>query len=188
MTSQPPLSKLPASPRPLLSPWRLWEEPATSTLAAVLGYFVVAALCCRAGQHYGQFWRGMAIFYLALGVDRYLGVLARLSALLRKSLRTWGWYWNVRRPAQTALMLLAAVIIAAVFYRLLGLTASPASVVALAAAAYSGTLVLLRAISFHEFDMLLYRKRKAFGGRRANLLVEFFGLAIAAAAAIAQLR
>jgi hypothetical protein len=184
MTSQSPTPKLHAAPRLSLGPWRLWEESPWATCLAVLGYLGVAALCFRSSRREGLFWLGIAEFYLILGLDRYLGVLSRLSALLRRSLRARGWYWSLRRPTQTVLMFVAAGVIAAIFYKLLGLAASPAATVALAAAAYSGALILLRAISFHEFDMLLYRKRKILRGRRINLLVEFLGLAIAAAAAM----
>jgi len=148
-------------------------------------YLAVGILCFFDWQkESGPFWAAMAGLYLCLAVDRYLGLLSRLSTFLRKRARSGGWYWSARRPMQAVLMLLFAVVVAAACTMCARQVRSSAHAVALAAAMYSLCLVILRGISMHEMDMILYRRRKILGGRRINLLVESIGLLLMAFTAI----
>jgi hypothetical protein len=81
-------------------------------------------------------------------------------------------------------MLLFAIVVAAACTFCTRRVRSSAHAVALAAAMYSVCLIILRGISMHEMDMILYRRRKILGGRRINLLVESVGLLLMAFAAV----
>jgi hypothetical protein len=166
-------------------PWRLWEESPWAAGGMSAAYLLTAILCLLNSQKQtGPFWPAMAALYFCLAVDRYLGLISRLCAFLRKRARVAGWYWSMRRPMQAALMLLFAIAVATACTLCARQVRSAAHALALAAAMYSVCLVILRGISMHEMDMILYRRRKILGGRRINLLVEAVGLLLMAFAVI----
>ena len=167
-------------------PWRLWEESPWAAGGMSAAYLLAAILCLLDSQRQpSPFWPAMAALYFCLAIDRYLGLISRLCAFLRKRARVAGWYWSMRRPMQAALMLLFAIAVATACTLCARQVRSAAHALALAAAMYSVCLVILRGISMHEMDMILYRRRKILGGRRINLLVEVVGLLMMAIAASA---
>ena len=158
-------------------PWRLWEESKWAAIGMSAANLAVALLCLFNYQKQSApFWLPIAALYLLLSLDRFLGLLSRLSAFLRKQARIRGLYWKFRRPFQATLMLLFAASIAALCELIPRHIRSPSHTLALAAALYSICLVILRAISLHEMDMILYRRRKFLAGGRLNLPIESLGL------------
>src|SRR3984957_7956101 len=166
-------------------PWRLWEESPWAAGGMSAAYLAVAILCFFDWRkESGLFWTAMVILYFYPATARYPGLFSRLSALLRKQARIGGWYWSMRRPMQAVLMLLFAIAVAATCAVCARQVRSAVHAVALAAAMYSVCLVILRGISMHEMDMILYRRRKILGGLRINLLVESVGLLMMVFAAL----
>jgi hypothetical protein len=148
-------------PPPTLHVWQLRGEAPRLGLLAALAHAATAAAGFLAWHHSSsRCWLLIAIILAALSVDRCLGLLARLCRLIRMGLRQRGNYWTLRRPVQW-LASLCVIFLAVASIRFgLGTQIGAAQRLAWFAAVFLATFVLLRSLSLHEFDGLLYRRRR----------------------------
>ncbi len=163
--------------------WQLRGERLASTRLAVVAYGLTSMACfwARIGLPIRReaIWSVLAILFLLLALDRYLGMLSRFCIFVRSGLREKGWYWPWRRWIQAALICLVAILLTLAVtlpIRMLDLHDGPRRLAALAAG-WCVFFVVLRAISLHEVDQLLYHPYAALARIRLNLLVELAGLA-----------
>ncbi len=166
-----------SSPRPRF-PFRLWEETTftatllttTHLIAAIVSIALLltqktpAAIACA-----------FATIYFALSTDRFFGLLPRLMRTVRSTARLGGWYWPWRRPLQVGGVLVSLLVIVLVIQRISRLDLPLALIAAALFASYSLIFVLLRSISLHEFDMILFRRRRFLSGRTLHPLLELVG-------------
>jgi len=183
-----------------LTPEALWRGRGDSMARVwviVVAYLVGAVVCVCAWRHESlasrgsvgesNIWLCAAGVLLLLALDRKLDFLAWVVANGRKMARNNGWYWSHRRLIQktgTVVMVMAGLGLIVVFGICLRGVAFRHRV-AFCASVYLASLIILRAISLHEVDRLLYRTRKFLLGLPLNLVIEPLGILVLALAAIA---
>lgn len=166
-------------------PWRLWDESSLTVGLLCAGYLIVALLLLYRwdeARPSNPFLLILGCIYGAVALDRFAGGSARLMKGIRSHARITGWYWPWRRTLQVTGMLVLLTAGVVTINLLLRQLRTPAEVLALGGVTYSLVLVGLRVISFHEFDMILYRRRRFLGGRTLNAPIECTGLLITLAA------
>jgi hypothetical protein len=176
-----------------LTPEALWRGRGDSMARVwviVIAYLAGAVLCLcamRFDTAVPTVWFAAAFVLLLLALDRKLDFLAWVIARGRQIARSGGWYWSRRRVIQIAGTLVMGMtgsgLIAAIIWGMHGMAWRYR--VACSATVYLFCLILLRAISLHEVDRLLYRKRRFLLGLPLNLVIEPVGIAVLASAAIA---
>lgn len=170
------------------------------TTIAVILYLAAAGLAGKAGMAANQrakgarvpgwhtgVWLAVSVLFLALAVSRYFGLEESLRIWLRSGLQAEGVY-DTRRDMQSVLASLAIVAgtigVTAGFALMLRSRvlqrAGLSRIVAVAglAGAAMVMLVVVRIVSLHMLDMLLYR------GPRMNWIVDIGSTATVAVAAV----
>ena len=163
-------------------PWRLWEE-STFTAAfltvAHLGAAALGVLSLHAADRLTRAGVTASIAFASifglLAVDRFFGLLPRLVRRVRFSARAGGWYWPWRRPLQVLGVLLSLVTVVLLVQWISRLDLPLPDEIGCLFAGYSLVFVLLRSISLHEFDMILFRRRAFLGRRTLHPLLELVG-------------
>lgn len=176
-----------------LTPEALWRgrgDSMTRVWVVVTAYLVSAAMCLQAWRHETAsptVWLASTVVLLLFALDRKLDFLAWVIARGRQIARSDGWYWSHRRVIQKigtlSLALLGLGMMVACGWRMRDMALRQR--VACWASVYLFCLIILRAISLHEVDRLLYRKRKFLLGLPLNLVIEPLGIAAVALAAAA---
>lgn len=182
-----------------LTPEALWRGRGDSLARVwvIVAAYLIGAVCCLCAWWHesaaatrlsgSPVWIASAIVLILLALDRKLDFLAWVVARCRKLARNQGWYLTHRRLIQkigTLLIVLVGLGLVTAFWICWGGMA-PRYRVACSASAFLACLIVLRAISLHEIDRLLYRKRGFLFGLPINLIIEPIAILILAGAAIA---
>jgi hypothetical protein len=175
-----------------LTPEALWRgrgDSAARVWVIVIAYLTGAAVCLwawRRDTYRPAVWIISAAVLLLLAIDRKLDFLAWVVARGRTIARSGGWYWSHRRVIQkfaTALMGAGGLML--IVFCVIGAEGlAVGHRVSCTAVAFLVCLVVLRAISLHEMDRLLYRRRAILMGLPVNLIVEPAGIITVVLAAI----
>jgi hypothetical protein len=155
----------------------------------VVAYFATAWLCWRVvrttAQH-SRFWKGLAITFIALGLNKQLDLQSLFTAIGRGIAKSGGWY-DDRHQVQTAFVIVIALIgfamIALLCWHLRHAMREVG--IALVGAIFVITFVIVRAASFHNFDRFLDLNILHFN---MNWLLELSGIACVAIGAAWQIR
>lgn len=153
----------------------------------VAAYLIAAALCALAGVRDRQsressllalFWFALATLLLVMGLSRMFDLAATITDWGRDYARDQGWY-NDRREYQR--LVVEGILAAGVAFGSLALvwffrSAYRERPLAFFAIVFLMTYVLIRAVSLHQIDAVLYN-RPIEGVRIASLL-ELAGLAV----------
>ena len=176
-----------------LTPEALWRgrgDSAARVWVVVIAYLIGAVLCLIAWRRESTapaVWLASAMVLLLLALDRKLDFLAWVIARGRQIARSDGWYWSHRRIIQATvtftMLLLGMGLMLACGWSMRDMALRQR--IACWASVYLFCLIILRAISLHEVDRLLYRKRKFLLGLPLNLVIEPLGIAVLAMAALA---
>lgn len=130
-----------------------------------IAHFFVASLCfSRSKQERAwsngrdsNFWFGLGLFMVALGVMKILDLQALLTLFLRDTAKEEGWYAN-RRTVQAiyvaAVGIMSMLVLAVSFFLLRGRGLQRG--VAYAGAVFLLTLIVVRTASYHPIDDILY--------------------------------
>lgn len=165
-----------------------WASQDAGTLPwlAVAGYLVAAVLCLRqrravATPRERLFWLLAAVAMLMLGVNKQLDLQTALTAWGRQLARDGGWYGQ-RRAFQAGFVLMAGVATLAMAIGLAWLVRGLRArvTVALVGLSLLGLFVLVRAASFHHFDVAL---RFPVLGLKLHTVLELLGIALVIAGA-----
>lgn len=170
-------------------------DPGFAGWLTVGAYFATAMLCLgplvrvRPGTVPGaerSLWLFLALFFLALGLNKQLDLQSLFTELLRDQALADGWYQR-RRAYQTGFLAVLSVIgvgaVAVAAYRFR--SSHPAVKLAVVGLLFIVTFIGLRAASFHHADRFLGFSP---GGLRMNWLLELGGIASVAGSALWRLR
>lgn len=155
--------------------------------------YLIASIAClkasilpRISQRERHAWKGLALASAFLTIDEMFHLLPLLSELGRAAALQQGWYGE-RRSFQTDLIIAAgaasALTLSAVALWLR--SASAECWVAILSIAALATFILVRTVSLHSVDVLLYRV--VMGSVHVNRLFELSLTAIATLAALSAL-
>ncbi|MGD0542168.1 MAG: hypothetical protein ABSB33_11670 [Tepidisphaeraceae bacterium] len=169
-------------------PWQLRGEGQRMGLAAALAQGIAALVVYAAGRSTGErAWMIVSVAFALFALDRGLGILQTLASIVRSGLRSRDVYWSIRRPIQFAASLSVALM--AIYFlsmaRPLFKASSLPGQAALTATVLFLAFVLLRSLSLHEFDGLLFRRRRLFPRMPLSFVVEIVTAAIIVASAVA---
>jgi hypothetical protein len=142
--------------------WQLRGEHPIFGLAVVAANAAAATAAIYAWHNSGsRFWLAVAFALIAFALDRGVGLLAFASRSARMALRERGKYWTWRRPIQAlGSIYVVLVAAAAVHFGLVSDAGRTSRRIAWIAAVALAAFVVLRSLSLHEFDGLLYRRRR----------------------------
>ncbi|MBM4385133.1 MAG: hypothetical protein FJ091_17410 [Deltaproteobacteria bacterium] len=164
-------------------------DPTAAGWLATLGYFAAAWSCYGAAQRIGpallsaqmlrresRIWQMLAALLAALGVNKQLDLQSALTELGRIAARSGGWYGE-RRGVQFVFIACIALAGAAAAIAALWTArrTSPPVRLAVAGALAILAFVVVRAASFHHFDIATSREVL---GLRVGSLVELAGIAV----------
>jgi hypothetical protein len=144
-------------------------------------YWGVAGLYVLAGKrlHLGKPWLGLGVAYIILTLNKMADLSGMITRYLRREAVDAGWYGG-RAELQIQVMLGIAIASLLVFIVLLLWTVyrkwTGAQRIGLLMLFYLAGFAMLRSVSLHAFDALLYRPRH---GVRLNWVFELFGLFVA---------
>jgi len=166
-------------------------DPSIGGWLTVLAYGVAVVVTWRAAwvasqPARSQFWIGLAILLLLLGVNKQLDLQTAMTQFGRSLALAQGWY-EQRHYVQFAFIGALGLVMAgllALVLRRIG-SASRAQLLGLAGMALLAVFVLIRAASFHHVDRFLGQSA---GGLRWNWVLEIGALLIIMAAALWTLR
>lgn len=156
----------------------------------VAAYGVTAVLCLlvaiRITQHPStsirRFWFSLALGTLLLGLNKQQDLTGFLTRLVRGAAWQDDWYF-ARQPVQLAIIAAAGFIFGLLFFWLVRKVkpTSRGQSAALLGLVFLTGFALIRAVSLHAVDALLYRR---IGGIQPNWIVELGGIALVALPAI----
>ena len=153
----------------------------------VFAYAAAALLAWRAGTVCrDRIWQGVALLLAALCVNKQFDLQSLFTAIGREISHQGGWY--ERRRDFQKVFVLAVVAGAGLFgswflWRFRGFLAGHKLLAA--GLLFLLTFIVVRAISFHHFDLFL---KSRILGLKMNWVLELGGIALVAVAAIAALR
>jgi hypothetical protein len=160
-----------------------WADASAGTLPwlAVAGYLVGAALCLRqmqapATRRERLFWLLAGLAMLALGLNKQLDLQTALTAWGRQMARDGGWFAE-RRAVQRRFILVGMVTlgISAIWLAWLVRGLRAQVFIVLGGLYLLGAFVLVRAASFHHFDVAL---RAPVLGLKLHTVLELAGIAV----------
>ena len=144
-------------------------------------YWGVAALCLAASRHKAEKipWRGFAVCFAVLAINKQHDLTGYITRQLRNLARGQNWYGD-RHEFQLFIMAAIAgaavvLLISIIVWARRHLQPSVARWLA-ASAVYLAAFSMVRAVSLHELDHLLY---KYYFGIRLNWVFELGGLLFA---------
>jgi hypothetical protein len=158
-------------------------DPTAVGWFTVFLYFCTALSCWAAARHTlpeegreSQFWRSVAVSFLALGMNKQLDLQTALTEIGRMLAHWQGWYEN-RQVVQIAFIIFVAVIcVTTVMLLLLWVHHAPAPTwLALIGSTMVIGHVLVRAASFHHIDRFI---ASTIIGLRWNWVLEIGGIAV----------
>lgn len=165
-------------------------DPTPMGWATVAAYAAVAGLCAVAARRERAssdrralpFWVGLAVLYVALGVNKQLDLQSLVTELGRINAQAFGWY---ERRAEVQVWFVGAVALSGVgALALLSLTApwrSWARAIASLGTVSLLVFIVIRASSFHHVDRWLGDRVL---GLRWNWLLELSGIALTSVGAL----
>jgi hypothetical protein len=169
-------------------------DPTVMGWLTVLLYAIGAWQCFRLasthaaviGRGDARLWRILALALLLLGINKQLDLQSALTELGRMVAAQQGWYAQ-RHAVQEQFIrgVIAVAGIAAIVLTILAYWAHPATVVALVGSAFLLAFIVIRAASFHHFDVLI---RGEYLGLKLNWILEMGGIGIIIAGARWRLR
>jgi hypothetical protein len=162
----------------------------------VTAYLLGAALCAVAAArlYFGgarrtsvAFWIVLTLVMATMGLSRMVDLGPLLTEHGRDIARDYGWYEDRRSLQRTAVevVIIAGAVAACIAAAWLAFAAAPEHPLGALAVVYLATFVLVRAISLHQVDQLLYNHPVE--GIRINALLELAGIAGVCLAALASL-
>lgn len=143
--------------------------------------YLAAVWCClvkvkelkkQGGNH--QFWFCLAIFLLLLGINKQLDLQSWLTEVMRDSAKAHGWYAH-RRPVQIVFigLLGLGMLSALLSLRLFLANSWRHNKMTWLGIVLLCTFIVIRAASFHHFDILISRD---FFGLKINVILELGGI------------
>jgi hypothetical protein len=138
------------------------------------------------GQREVAIWWALALALLALGVNKQLDLQTALTEIGRIVAVQNGWYER-RHGVQLEFIygVVAVASLTAIAMVFLARKAHPATILALVGSAFLVTFVVMRAASFHHFDLFI---NSEYLGLRMNWVLEMGGICIIIAGARLRLR
>lgn len=162
----------------------------------VTAYLLGAALCAVAAArlHLGgarrtsvAFWLVITVVMATMGLSRMVDLGPLLTEHGRDFARDYGWYEDRRSLQRTAVevVIIGGAVAACIAAAWLAFAAAPEHPFGALAVVYLATFVIVRAISLHQVDQLLYNH--PIEGVRINALLELAGITAVCLAALASL-
>jgi hypothetical protein len=162
----------------------------------VTAYLLGAALCAVASArlYVGgarrtsiAFWIVITLVMATMGLSRMVDLGPLLTEHGRDFARDYGWYEDRRSIQRTAVevVIIGGVVAACVAAAWLAFAAAPEHPLGALAVVYLTTFVIVRAISLHQVDQLLYNHPVE--GVRINALLELAGIGGVCLAALVSL-
>ncbi|MGZ3411376.1 MAG: hypothetical protein ACXWJW_02990 [Xanthobacteraceae bacterium] len=161
--------------------------PTIGGWVTVVFYFAAALNCWlvlrrlrevsgRQDSREARAWAAIALLFILLGISKELDLQAALTEFGRMTAVTEGWY-RQRRPVQAAFVVFIIMACAILIFVLLkwARRAHTATSLALAGATFVLAFVLIRAVSFHDIDRVIFTR---FLLARWNWIIEMGGIAI----------
>ncbi len=153
-------------------------------------YGVTAVLCLVAGWQTAQsqgrsqrsLWFGLSLSMLLLGINKQQDLTGILTRLLRRQAFQADWYFS-RQSVQLAIITAVALVFGLLLLLLVRRikNRSRQQSIALFGIFFLAGFALVRAVSLHLIDALLYQR---IGGIQPNWIVELGGIALVAIPAI----
>lgn len=162
----------------------------------VTAYLLGAALCAVAAWRLYAggarktsvaFWLVLTLVMATMGLSRMVDLGPLLTDHGRDFARDYGWYEDRRSIQRTAVevVIISGAVAAFIAAAWLAFAAAPEHPLGALAVVYLATFVIVRAISLHQVDQLLYNH--PIEGFRINALLELAGIAAVCLAAVASL-
>jgi len=163
-----------------------WLTVVLYALAAWQCYRLATTHSEMQGRREVAIWWTLALGLLALGVNKQLDLQTALTEIGRIVAVQNGWYEG-RHDVQLEFIygVVGVASLTAVAMVFLARKARPATILALVGSAFLVTFVVMRAASFHHFDLFI---KSEYLGLRMNWILEMGGICIIIAGARLRLR